>query len=296
MSGFGIFLSSLISSAVSTIVNHGTFASFAIGMGIGIAAGVVASGVGGYFGGGAKAWSNFAKGGLIGMAMSAALIGATAGAITSAVYGQNIGKGMLNGMQAGLMGFAVGAIASVAIAFGKSVIEDMFPAQHVSDPAYGGADWGPKKGDVVSEVIGKAVLPWRINPEGYENWQFWDTYIEPLWTLSGIEVAVHPAAAFDWIIDQAHGSLASKAGNEWIKLLSKGEGYRGHLKIQDYIYKRTLFNWKLHWVDLSKPHYVEVTGGRGWYPELNFGCYKNSCYAAIAVRREAESKKYDGRW
>lgn len=124
-SGWGIAFASIIGSAVSTVVNGGTFATFAVGVGVGIAAGVVAGAAGGLLAGGAKAWGAFVAGGLGGAALGAAMTGAAAGAISSVVYGRNIEKGLAYGAIGGLTGLAAAAVTSAAISFGKSVTEEL---------------------------------------------------------------------------------------------------------------------------------------------------------------------------
>lgn len=127
---------SAIGSAVSTIVNGGTFASFAIGVGIGFAASVAAAGIGSAIGGGgttgAENLANFLKQGPIEMAAYGALQGSIAGAITSAVYGQNIGKGIGEGALGGVAGAGIGYGASVtlpylasAVSFGLTVVKEL---------------------------------------------------------------------------------------------------------------------------------------------------------------------------
>jgi len=61
--------------------------------------------------------------------MYAAMAGAAGGAISSVVYGQNIEKGLAYGAIGGLTGMAVAAVTSAAIAFGKSVTEELVAIQ-----------------------------------------------------------------------------------------------------------------------------------------------------------------------
>jgi RHS repeat-associated protein len=111
----------LIGSAVGTLVNGGTFKSFAIGVGIGLAAGGIADGIGGYFGGISNALT---KAG-IGAFAAGALTGATAGAISSAVYGGNWGKNMQQGMMGGIIGAGVAMATMAAIKVGERFIIGM---------------------------------------------------------------------------------------------------------------------------------------------------------------------------
>lgn len=108
--GLGTFLSAVIGSAVGTLVNGGTFASFAIGVAVGFAAGEIVGAIGGYLNGGgtagAQAWADYASSG-IGQFVAGAATGATAGGISSAIYGQNIGKGMLEGAKSGIIGAGI---------------------------------------------------------------------------------------------------------------------------------------------------------------------------------------------
>ena len=100
----GVFIpfAAIIGSAISTAVNGGSFASFAVGVGVGIAAGVVAGAAGnGLFG---ASWVGTIESGtasLLDAAIYGALSGTAAGAIASAVYGQNVGKGLGEGAATG---------------------------------------------------------------------------------------------------------------------------------------------------------------------------------------------------
>ncbi len=121
--GVPIPVAAIIGSAVSTAVNGGTFASFAIGVGIGIAAGYISNAMGVSLLGKTN-WEPFIKD-PIGMFAAGALQGSIAGAISSAVYGQNIWKGMGYGALSGLTGAAVAIATKAAISFGASVIEEL---------------------------------------------------------------------------------------------------------------------------------------------------------------------------
>ncbi len=115
----------IIGAAVSTLVNHGTFTSFAVGMGIGFAAGYVAGSITGVNNMQGTSLEQFMQD-PIRVAANGALAGALSGAATSAVYGQNIGEGMLQGMYGGLMGAGVAVATATVISGGASVLKDLF--------------------------------------------------------------------------------------------------------------------------------------------------------------------------
>jgi hypothetical protein len=108
-----------IGSGVSTIVNGGTFASFAIGMGIGLAAGLAAGAiVGSTFNvqlNGTSTWANFMAHPIETVAQGA-LAGALSGAANSAVYGGKtwdaVGEGALGGVTG--VGVALGTEAALS--------------------------------------------------------------------------------------------------------------------------------------------------------------------------------------
>ena len=123
-SGFwATFAYSTIGSAVGTVVNGGSFKSFAIGVGVGIAAGAIVSGVGSFLNGngftaGVKnffseaskdALGQLAKWGSqsIGHEVAAGAINSVVNAaVNSAVYGGNLGKNMLEVAKSGALGAA----------------------------------------------------------------------------------------------------------------------------------------------------------------------------------------------
>lgn len=97
---------SAIGSAIGTVVNGGTFQSFAVGMAVGLVAGCIASAIGGAMG---STWSTFAEKMVLGAQFVAgAVTGAIAGGISSAIYGQNIGRELLEGAKGGAIGAGVG--------------------------------------------------------------------------------------------------------------------------------------------------------------------------------------------
>jgi len=116
--GVPIPVAAIIGSAVSTVVNGGTFASFAIGVGIGIAAGYIASPFGDSIKGFAQGFGGLKD--VIGYALQGALQGSIAGAISSAVYGQNIlrgmGEGAIAGGAAGCVSLTVEFLFNMALA------------------------------------------------------------------------------------------------------------------------------------------------------------------------------------
>ena len=99
-------LYSAIGAAVSTIVNGGSWKSFAIGVAIGAIASAATVAIGGYLAKGYDNWGAFVQKGPIEAALAGALQGSISGGLTSAVYGQNVGKGMAKG---GMYGAAGGA-------------------------------------------------------------------------------------------------------------------------------------------------------------------------------------------
>ncbi len=103
----GLLIASAIGSAVSTIVNGGTFASFAIGFGIGLAAGFAAGALTGMDKLSGTALEKFLQD-PIKVIANGALAGALSGAASSAVYGQNVWKGMGEGALGGITGTGVG--------------------------------------------------------------------------------------------------------------------------------------------------------------------------------------------
>ncbi len=109
-------LAPIVGSAIGTLVNGGTFKSFAIGVAIGFAAGAIAGGLGsamngGSFGAGVGSYLNgVGIECIVGNFAAGAITGAVAGGISSAIYGGNWGKNML----AGAAGSAIGAGVAMA--------------------------------------------------------------------------------------------------------------------------------------------------------------------------------------
>ena len=89
-----------------TIVNGGSWKSFAIGVAIGAIASAATVAIGGYLAKGYDNWGAFPQKGPIEAALAGALQGSISGGLTSAVYGQNVGKGIAEG---GMYGAAGGA-------------------------------------------------------------------------------------------------------------------------------------------------------------------------------------------
>jgi RHS repeat-associated protein len=116
-----------IGSGVSTLVNGGTFASFAIGMGISVAAMGIASPFGDSIGAFAKGFGGLKD--IIGYALKGVLQGAISGAISSAVYGQNVWKGMGQGAIGGAIGAGVALGAAAAMGGGVQVLKEVTSSQ-----------------------------------------------------------------------------------------------------------------------------------------------------------------------
>lgn len=130
-------IAAIIGSAVGTIVNGGTFKSFAIGAAIGMAAGYIAGGMGfsppDMFAAGFKFTTETILQGVV----AGAVTGAVSGAISSAVYGGNWGKNMLEGAKAGAIGAGV-AMATKAIGTwvqGMNATEEVVSKQLAYGPA-----------------------------------------------------------------------------------------------------------------------------------------------------------------
>ena len=281
-------IAAVIGSAVSTAVNGGTFASFAIGAGIGIAAGYIANAAGvSIFG--KTDWGNFV-GDPIGKFAYAALQGSISGAISSAVYGQDIWKGMGEGALSGVIGAGVALGTETAFAFGQSVIKDLsvyFESGYKNTPDVVIATselGGPKLGETVDKVIDSAIMPWKLDPRTVEIWEQWK---RESWTTHFSAIVVKPIVAnaitlpYSYMVDKIATAVGNASMNLVIKHMGK-EYWCAYLKIQKYEYARHFIFWRT-WKTVGKPYFYEVKGSSGW--ESIHEAYRGIENAANAIDR-----------
>ena len=198
--GVPIPVAAIIGSAVSTAVNGGTFASFAISVGIGIAAGYISNAMGvSLFG--KTNWDTFIKD-PIGMFAYGALQGSIMGAISSAVYGQNVWKGMGYGALGGLTGAGVAIATAATLSFGAGVIKDLLT--FVTEKAIQAAQFVVQKTAEIFAWVGKATV------------DIVSSAVDDIISHFGVDVPVYMKANYEggWRIVNIYG-FRSRNANGW---------------------------------------------------------------------------------
>ena len=257
--GFGGAIGGFVGGFIGGI---GGMAAGAIGS-IGSIAGAAAVNIG--------SLANFAVGVGAGVASAVGQIGSAA---ASGLW--NAGSFTINAMASTISGAGKIINAAASAIYGH--------AQNASDYIIQACAFGePEKGEVVHEIIDSAIMPWMLPAENVETWE---AYKQTSWLNYLIGLTPDPSLPLQLVWNFLVGKVTTALGDSMINLATKFSGkeyWAAHLKVQKYVYKRTLFNWKLHWVAQGKPYLHKITSGYRYEPM--FGAYRGVKNAASAIDR-----------